>query len=109
MNPKLPEEFVTFYEELLSAQLRVVRRYRAPKVKETKGVRRKGMSKIDMVIDVLRRARHPLHISEIIAEAKVIHGIRLDRESLVSAMVKKVHQNRGVVRTAPNTFGVSSE
>jgi hypothetical protein len=30
----------------------------------------------------------------------------LDRESLVSALVKKVHRNQGVFRTAPNTFEV---
>lgn len=65
------------------------------------------MSKIDMAIDILRQARKPLHISEILTQIKAKHGANLDRESLVSALVKKVHRNQSVIRTAPNTFAVT--
>ncbi len=105
METQLPESFLSFYESLLSAQLRVIRQLKAPQ----RGRRRRkegGMSNIDMALDILRRARRPLHISEIIAQVKTHHGVSLDRESLVSALVKKVHGDQGITRTAPNTFEV---
>jgi hypothetical protein len=109
MENKLPEEFLTFYESLFSAQLRVVRQFKNPKSGSAKSKKRKGMSNIDMAIDILQRSKQPLHISEVITQAKVKHGVTLNRESLVSALVKKVHQNQGLIRTAPNTFQVSAK
>jgi hypothetical protein len=106
MENKLPEEFYSFYESLLSAQLRVVRQLKNPRSVKSKSVKGQGMSNINMAIDILQRAKQPLHISEIIAQVKTKHGLTLDRESLVSALVKKVHQNQGLTRTAPNTFQV---
>jgi hypothetical protein len=67
------------------------------------------MSNINMAIDILQKAKQPLHISEIITQVKAKHSVTLDRESLVSALVKKVHQNQGLIRTAPNTFPVSGK
>jgi hypothetical protein len=106
MENKLPEEFYSFYESLLSAQLRVVRQRKNPRSVKSKPAKGQGMSNIGMAVDILQRARQPLHISEIIAQVKTKHGLTLDRESLVSALVKKVHQNQGLTRTAPNTFQV---
>ena len=107
MENKLPEEFLSFFESLLSAQLRVVRQIKNPKSGNTKLKKGQSMSNINMAIDILQKAKQPLHVSEIINQVKVKHGVTLDRESLVSALVKKVHQNQGLVRTAPNTFQVS--
>jgi hypothetical protein len=67
------------------------------------------MSNMDMVIDILLRAQKPLHVSEIIAQAKAKYGVTLDRESLVSALVKKLHRHPGLSRTAPNTFEIGAE
>ena len=67
------------------------------------------MSNMDLAIDILRRFHGPLHISEIIAQVKAKHGVTLDRESLVSALVKKVHRRQGLSRTAPNTFEIETE
>jgi hypothetical protein len=58
-------------------------------------------------MDILQQARKPLHISEILAQIKAKHRVSLDRESLVSALVKKVHRNQGLTRTAPNTFAAN--
>jgi len=104
MEAHLPEEFVSFYESLLTAQLRVVRQLRNPKGKKVSAKTKHGMSNMDMAIDILQRAKQPLHISEIITRIKAQYGLALDRESLVSALVKKVHRNQDLVRTAPNTF-----
>ncbi len=108
METRLPESFLSVYESLLSSQLRVIRQMRSPKRGRRRQKQVGGMSNIDMALDILRRARRPLHISEIIAQVKAHHGVSLDRESLVSALVKKVRGDQGVTRTAPNTFEVVS-
>lgn len=105
METKIPEWFLSFYEALCSAQLRIIRQLKTPKTRRPK--HKKGelrMSNIDMTLDILHRAQRPLHISEILAQVKGKYGVSLDRESLVSALVKKVHRNQGLNRTAPNTF-----
>ena len=109
MEAKIPEWFLSFYESLCLAQLRTIRQLKSPKPKKAKGEKRKSMSNINLAIDILQRAQKPLHISEIIAQAKAKHGIELDRESLVSALVKKVHRHQGLSRTAPNTFQIETE
>ena len=109
MEPKIPEWFLSFYESLFLVQLRTVRQLKSPKPKKAKRREDKGMSNMDMVIDILRRAQRPLHISEIIAQVKTKYGVTLDRESLVSALVKKVHRRQGLSRSAPNTFEIEAE
>ena len=109
MENKIPESLLNLYESFLSAQLRVVKQLKNPKPTKTKREGHKGMSNMDMAIDVLRQARRPLHISEILSQIKSQHKISLDRESLVSALVKKVHRHQGVTRTAPNTFEVAGK
>ena len=109
METKLPEWFLSFYESLFAAQLRIIRQLKSPKTKKPKGKKVKSRSNIDMALDILQRAQRPLHISEILAQVKTKHGISLDRESLVSALVKKVHRNQGVNRSAPNTFEATPE
>ena len=105
METKLPEWFLSFHETLFSAQLRIIRQLKTPKTNKLKLKKKESrMSNIDMALDILQRAQRPLHISEILAQVKTKHGVSLDRESLVSALVKKVHRNQGINRAAPNTF-----
>jgi hypothetical protein len=109
MEAKIPEWFLSFYESLFLAQLRTVRQLKSSKPKKAKRLGENGMSNMDMVMDILRRAQRPLHISEIIAQVKTKYGVPLDRESLVSALVKKVHRHQGLSRSAPNTFEIETE
>ena len=109
METKIPEWFLSLYEKLFESQLRVIRQLKSPKPKKTREQRKGGMSNMDMALDILRRAQRPLHVSEIITEVKAKYGVDLDRESLVSALVKKVHRQQGLSRTAPNTFRVEGE
>lgn len=109
MESKIPEWFLSFYETLFLAQLRAVRQLKSPKPKKTKRKEDKGMSNIEMSMDILQKAQRPLHISEIIAQVKTKYGVTLDRESLVSALVKKVHRRQGLSRSAPNTFEIEAE
>ena len=108
MESKIPEWFLSFYESLISAQLRTIRQLKSPKVRKAKRVGEKSMSNMDMAIDILRKGQKPLHISEIIAQVKTKYGVTLDRESLVSALVKKVHRHQGLSRSAPNTFEIET-
>ncbi len=104
MEERIPEGLLNLYESLLSSQLRTIRQLKNRKSLKGKPQKSEGMSNLDMAIDILQKARKPLHISEILAQVKAQHRVSLDRESLVSALVKKVHRNQGLSRTAPNTF-----
>lgn len=92
------------FEVSLEAQLKAVRHLRRGQVEEKP--RRRGMSQVDMVYDVLQRASMPLHISEIIDRVEKVHGRRLERESIVSSLVKKVRRGDRFVRTDRNVFGL---
>jgi len=39
-------------------------------------------------------------------EVKEQYGVNLDRESVVSALTKKVKKGVAFIRTGPNTFGI---
>lgn len=92
------------FETSLDAQLRAVRRLRKGKAEEQPPLKR--MSQVDMIYDILNRAGQPLHVSEIIDRVEKMHGQRLDRESIVSALVKKVRRGDRFVRTDRNVFGL---
>jgi len=109
MESKIQEWFLDFYESLFSAQLRTIRQLKFPSPKKAKERGKKDMSNMYMAIDILRKAQNPLHISDILAQVKSKYGVVLDRESLVSALVKKVHRHQGLSRTAPNTFQIETE
>src|SRR5512139_2378720 len=93
-------------EASLEAQLRAVRRLKAGEEPTRDKTSRKRMSQIDLAYDILKKARTPLHVSELIARIEQHHGQRLDRESLVSALVKKVQRQDRFVRTDKNVFGL---
>jgi hypothetical protein len=103
---EIREVILDAMETGLEAQLRAVRRLRQPHSDVGQPRREKGMSQTDIAYDVLRKARRPLHIKEIIERAAKTHGAQLDRESLGSAIVKRVARGDRFVRTAPNTFAL---
>ena len=70
MESKVPEWFLSFYENLFLSQLRTVRQLKSPKPKKAKEREKRSMSNMDMAIDILRRTPKPLHISEIISQVK---------------------------------------
>ena len=88
------------FEIALDAQLRAIRR--AKSSAEPAGEKR--TSQLDMVQNVLRRAGKPLHISEILDRVEKLHGRRLDRESVVSSLVKKIARGERFLRTDKNVF-----
>jgi len=103
------KEWAKLQEELLKTQLGVLRDYIKsvePGEHERKISQRKSRSNMSIVSDILIAAKIPLHVSEIIRRANEQHGIVLDRESLVSALTKKVNKGSTFIRTSPNTFGL---
>ena len=92
------------FEVSLEAQLKAVKRLRAGQVEEKPP--RQRLSQVDMVFDILQRAAQPLHISEIIDRVEKVHGQRLERESIVSSLVKKIRRGDRFVRTDRNVFGL---
>ncbi len=94
-------------EASLDAQLRAVRRMKQPALVEEPKV--KSMSQVDMACDILGRAAQPLHITKIIDQIERVHGVRLDRESLVSALSKRVARDDRFMRTDKNTFSLKGK
>ena len=105
---KDPVEYAVLnaFEIALEAQLRAIRRAKSKGVAEP--TRDKGTSQIGMVQDVLCRAGKPLHISEILDRIEKLHGRRLDRESVVSSLVKKIARGDRFVRTDKNVFAIKA-
>jgi hypothetical protein len=101
---KIRSAVLDAFEVSLDAQLRAVRRLQQGKNERPRA--RKGMLQVDMAYDILRRAGKPLHGSEIIDRIESVHGPRLDRESLVSALVKKVRRQDRFTRPDKNVFAL---
>lgn len=106
------DDLLDVFETIARAQLRAIRRLRlSPKAKSKAGAKADGgrLSGMDMVTDILRREARPLHISDILAAVEKRFGVPLDRESVVSAMSKRVARQDRFMRTAPNTFALIPE
>ena len=97
------------FETSLDAQLRAVRRLRHGEPAGARPARRKGRSQVDLAYDVLKKARGPLHVSEILTRIQANVGVAVDRDSLVSSLTKKVARGDRFVRTAKNTFALRPE
>ena len=93
------------FEVALDAQLRAIRRLKNPDSEKQQRTP-KSMSQVDMVYDILRATGRPLHISEILQKVEKAFGKKLDRESVVSSLVKKVRRQDRFVRTDRNVFAL---
>ena len=96
----------------LEAQLRAVIRLRdnLPRArKKSASASSQARSQLDLVEDVLKRAATPLHIDQIIERVQKSHAVALDRESIVSALSKKIHRGERFLRTGKNIFALLTE
>lgn len=103
---RLKEIILNIIESSLDAQLRAVRRLRSGQESTARKPKQKGMSQVDLAFDILQKAQSPLHISEIIDRIEKIHRRKVDRESLVSALSKKVQRRDRFLRPDRNVFGL---
>lgn len=88
------------------AQLKALKKLRGSA--EEDEPRSKSKSQTDIAYDILTKAGKPLHVSQIIADAEKMFGAKLERESLVSALSKKVMKEDRFVRTGKNTFALKA-
>jgi len=94
-------------ESMLKAGLRSVREQLSSLGRdEGKASRKERKSNTKIVADILRGAGHPLHIDEIIRIAGEDMGVELHRESIVSALSKKLLEGKVFRRTGRNEFAL---
>ena len=106
MTDDLKDTVLSIFEASLEAQLRAVRRLRQGEADAPKSARLKGRSQVDMAYDVLKKARSPLHVSQLLDRIHSSFGVSVDRESLVSSLTKKVARQDRFLRTDKNTFAL---
>lgn len=109
MNDELKDLILSAFEASLEAQLRAVRRLRQGEPSEAAPRMRKSLSQVDMAFDILKKARVPLHISDILERIQTQFGVAVDRESLVSSLTKKVARGDRFLRPEKNTFALRPE
>jgi hypothetical protein len=109
MNDETKDLILSAFEASLEAQLRAVRRLRQGQPDNATPRRRKGLSQVDMAFDILKKARSPLHVSLILDRIQTQFGVRVDRESLVSSLTKKVARSDRFLRPEKNTFALRPE
>jgi hypothetical protein len=112
MPNELRKDFIDILEAMTKAQLKTLRRLRRSPRQETQPDGEKSprsMSQIDMAYDILRGAGRPMHISDIMVAVSKRYGVDLDRESIVSAITKRVARKDRFLRTGPNQFSILPE
>ena len=109
MNDDIKDTILSAFEASLEAQLRAIRRLRQGQSEEARPRPKKGRSQVDMAYDILKRARNPLHVSEMIDRIQTQFSVAVDRESLVSSLSKKVARQDRFLRPEKNTFSLRPE
>ena len=109
MNNDLRGTILSAFEASLEAQLRAIRRLRQGPPESLPVRAKKGRSQVDMAYDILKKARSPLHISEILSRIQATFAVPVDRESLVSSLTKKVARGDRFLRPDKNTFSLRPE
>lgn len=109
MNDDIKDTILSVFEASFEAQLRAIRRLRRGQTEEAQPRPRKGRSQVDMAYDILKKARTPLHVSEMIDRIHTQFGAAVDRESLVSSLSKKVARQDRFLRPEKNTFSLRPE
>lgn len=103
-DPVSRDDLLVVVESLLESQLKAIRALRHGQ--RPAKTPRKSKSNTKIVEDILRSAGQPLPVAELIARAQRDHGVVLHRESIVSALSKKVLDGRIFCRTGRNVFGL---
>ena len=108
MNHELKDLILETVEQSLDAQLRAVRRLRKGGP-PTPPKPRSRLSQVDLAYNILKKARSPLHISDLLQRIEAAYSVSIDRESLVSSLSKKIARRDRFQRTAKNTFALLEE
>lgn len=99
------KRYLQYQKEVAQAKLKIVERFQQLDSRQSK----KRTSNIDVVQNVLNSAGRSLHVSDIIQMAEQQYQVQLNRDSIVSAILKKINAGQTFVRTAPNTFALKTD
>lgn len=102
------EVFLSFEKEVAEFKLKLIRKL-SEDLASTHEQRAERTSKMSLVQAVLKKAGKPLHVSEIIVAVKNEYNVDLDRDSLSSALNKKIRKEERFNRVAPNTFELKQD
>ena len=94
------QEYLKIKHKLLDAQIKIIRELQ----QQFSPVKVKRKTQVEMIFDILNDAGIPLHIKEIISLVKKKYDVELDRETIVSAIAKKIDKGILFKRIAPNTY-----
>lgn len=97
--------YLQYQKEVAQARLKIIERFQQQGQRQPQ----ERTSNIDIVENILSGAGRPLHVSEIIRKAEEDHQVRLNRDSIVSAILKKINAAQTFIRTAPNTFALKPD
>ena len=111
MSNNLSEEFIlNLYESIFRAQINTIRQIRKGLgLKDKETPKDKRTSQMGMVFDVLTDAQQPMHVNDILVAIEKRFGTKLDKDSLVSALTKRVIRKDRFIKTAPNTFALLTQ
>jgi DNA-directed RNA polymerase delta subunit len=96
--------YLQYQKEVAQAKIKIIDRFQHKERRKPE----KRTSKIDVVHNVLNSAGHPLHVSDIIKMAQELYQVQLNRDSIVSAILKKITAGQTFIKTAPNTFALKT-
>lgn len=96
------KQYLQYQKQVSEAKLKVIDQF----IDGTDSEPMKRTSKIDIAWCVLKNAGRPLHVSEITQLAQNDFNVQLERDSIVSGIIKKINAGKMFVKTAPNTFAL---
>lgn len=96
------KKYLLYQKDIVEYKLKTIKGY----LREEDAPISQRTSMANIVEQVLQVAGRPLHISEIIEIADNDFQVKLERDSIVSIIVKKIKAGQRFIRTAPNTFAL---
>ena len=106
MSSTISKDLLELFESLLRAQLNTIRQLRKAPNREKRVADKQSMSQVDIVYDILAATKHPMHVDAILEQAQKQFKRHLDKESVVSALTKRVKRQDRFIKTAANTFAL---
>src|SRR5258708_13238141 len=103
MNDETKDLILSVFEASLEAQLRAVRRLRKGERAPGEPRRRGGLSQVDMAFDILKKARAPLHVGQILDLIQSQFAASVDPSTLLSSLTNNAAPSDRFLRPAHTT------
>ena len=99
------KQYIQYKKEVAQATLKVIDRVQLQERRQAQEHTSNG----EIVENVLNGVGRPLHVSDILRMAEEQYQVQLNRDSIVSAILKKINAGQTFIRTAPNTFALKPD